>query len=55
MEPSRLVFVDSMAKAADLMRWLGERRPLFAVDTETEGFELFAGDRVGHSPSRIHG
>lgn len=44
MEPSRLVFVDSMTKAADMMRWLGERRPLIGCDTETEGFDLFSGD-----------
>lgn len=29
--------VDSADKAAEVMRWLGERRPILAIDTETTG------------------
>lgn len=32
-------FVDSIEKAMEFMRWLGERRPILAVDTETSGLD----------------
>lgn len=36
--------VDSVAEAGELMSWLGERRPVLAVDTETTGFNAWDGD-----------
>ena len=38
------VLVESMDEANALMRWLGERRPVLAVDTETSGLEWWDGD-----------
>lgn len=34
-----LHFVDSLEEALALKRWMGERRPYLAVDTETEGLQ----------------
>lgn len=34
-----LHWVRTFDEACDFMRWLGERRPVLAVDTETEGFD----------------
>lgn len=35
--------VNSVADAVDLMSWLGERRPVLAVDTETSGLNAWNG------------
>lgn len=36
----KLHYVESVAEANDFMSWLGERRPVLAVDTETTGLEF---------------
>ncbi len=41
-----LKLVETTAEAAELMSWLGERRPLLGMDTETEGLKLYAGERM---------
>ncbi len=46
VKPSNLYFVDDLESANALMRWVGERRPLLGCDTETEGLDLFSGDRL---------
>lgn len=38
-----LYLVESWDEAQDFMRWLGERRPVMAVDTETSGFDWWRG------------
>jgi len=38
-EGAELVFVDSVAEVENMLRWLGERRPVLAFDTETEGLD----------------
>lgn len=42
MEGVVLELVDSVDKAYEFKRWLGERRPVLAFDTETGGFEAWA-------------
>lgn len=37
----QLRLVNSVADAEELMRWLGERRPVLGVDTETEGLDYW--------------
>lgn len=39
-----LNLVNSIDEANDFMNWLGERRPVLAVDTETGGFEYWKRD-----------
>lgn len=39
--------VDTVAEASEFMRWLGERRPVLAVDTETSGLNPYAKDACG--------
>ena len=39
LEDVELEFVDSVDKAQDMMRWLGERRNVLAFDTETTGLD----------------
>lgn len=34
-----LTLVDSLEEAMNFKRWLGERRPFLAIDTETGGFD----------------
>jgi DNA polymerase-1 len=46
LEGVQLRLVDSVSAAADFMTWLGNRRPILAVDTETTGLEAWAGDRI---------
>lgn len=43
---ARLHMVDSVEEAGDFLRWLGQRRDVLAIDTETTGLRLFAGDTV---------
>ena len=42
--PSDLQFhlLESWDDAQEMMRWLGERRPVLAVDTETTGFDWWS-------------
>lgn len=46
MEDCSLRFVETVDEAAELMRWLSERRPLLGMDTETTGLKLYAGDKM---------
>lgn len=52
----QLHLVDDVETAAALMRWLGERRPVLAFDTETSGFS-FKNDelRLAQLGDEMHG
>jgi hypothetical protein len=39
LEDVELELVNTVDMAAELMRWLGERRSVLAFDTETEGLD----------------
>ena len=39
LRSAKLRRVDSMEDAGELMTWLGSRRPVLGVDTETTGLE----------------
>lgn len=41
----KLTLIDSFDEACDFVTWLGERRPVLAIDTETEGFHWWR-DRI---------
>lgn len=41
-----LTYVDDLDTAASLLRWLGERRPVLAIDTETTGLKWDAEVRL---------
>lgn len=43
MIDARLRFVETVDEASELMRWLGERRQVLGIDTETEGLKLYSG------------
>lgn len=57
MLDAQLTLVESADEAAALMRWLGERRPLLGLDTETTGLHPYAGDtlRMVQFGDRHHG
>lgn len=40
----KLRWIDSTQDAWEFITWLGERRPIMGLDTETEGLKLYAGD-----------
>ncbi len=44
LDDVRLVRVDTLEDALELKRWLGERRPILGVDTETEGLDYWRDD-----------
>lgn len=46
VESAPVTFVETSEEAAQFISWLGERRPILAIDTETEGLRLFSGDKV---------
>ncbi len=46
VEPCEIRLIQDVEDAFDFMRWLGEKRTLIGVDTETEGLNLFSGDKV---------
>lgn len=43
---ARLHLVESVEDAEAFLRWLGQDRPVLALDTETTGLRPYAGDRV---------
>lgn len=44
LDDVRLYRVDTLDEAFELKRWLGERRPILGVDTETEGLDYWRDD-----------
>lgn len=44
MREAQLTLVSSLAEAQQFMAWLGERRPVLAVDTETTGLKWWTKD-----------
>lgn len=46
IQDAKLHLVDSVEDAQAFLRWLGQRRPVLAIDTETTGLRPFAGDHV---------
>lgn len=46
MKGASLTLVQSVDDAQRLLSWLGERREVLGMDTETEGLRLYGGDRL---------
>ncbi|HYE80364.1 MAG TPA: hypothetical protein VEI97_20495, partial [bacterium] len=46
MIDAQLNLITNVDEAQAFMRWLGERRPVLGLDTETTGLKPYAGDYV---------